>query len=132
MTYSKYRAKFKTVEEFKKAFGRLSEEEARALIDAESCATHIKAQMFSTWRSARAEYEKQSVSAYDYYQMLCLREVEACVNQDWDEADRIGDQAKKYRGENFSKEDWLRLIDSANTNVAKIGLTKAMNKLFPE
>lgn len=85
MTYSKYRAKFKTVEEFKKAFGRLSEEEARALIDAERCEIHIKACMMSTWQSARAEYEKQSVSAYDHYQMSCLKEVEACENQDCDD-----------------------------------------------
>ena len=110
----------------------MSEEEARALIKAESCATHIKAQMFSTWQSARAEYEKQSVSAYDYYQMSCLREVEACVNQDWDEADRIGDQATSFRNQNFTKQDWERLIEETNNIQAKIGLTKAMNKLFPE
>ena len=58
MTYSKYRAKFKTVDEFKKAFGRLSEEEARALIDAERCEIHIKACMMSTWRKAKKELEE--------------------------------------------------------------------------
>ena len=132
MTYTQFRDKFKSVEEFRKAFGKLTEEEAKALISAENCATFIKAQMFSTWESARAEYEKRKVPVYDHYQALSLRADEACVAQKWDEADELSEQAAKYRDENFSKEDWLRLIDSAHTSVAKIGLTKRMNQLFPE
>ena len=132
MTYTQFRDKFKSVEEFRKAFGKLTEEEARALISAENCATFIKAQMFSTWESARAEYEKRKASVYDHYQALSSRADEAFYVGDFDKYDLLAEQAVKYRDENFSKEDWLRLIDSAHTNVAKIGLTKRMNKLFPE
>ena len=57
MTYSEYRAKFRSVEKFRREFGKLTEDEARALIDAERCAIHIKACMMSTWRSAKEEYE---------------------------------------------------------------------------
>lgn len=57
MTFSEYRAKFRSVEKFRREFGKLTEDEARALIDAERCAIHIKACMMSTWRSAKEEYE---------------------------------------------------------------------------
>ena len=132
MTYTQFRDKFKSVEEFRKAFGKLTKEEAKALICAENCATFIKAQMFSTWESARAEYEKRKVSVYDHYQALNSRADDAFYVGDFGKYDSLAEQAAKYRDENFSKEDWLRLIDSAHTNVAKIGLTKRMNKLFPE
>ena len=45
MTYSEYRKQFKSVEEFKCAFGKLTEEEARALISAENASVSIKAAM---------------------------------------------------------------------------------------
>jgi hypothetical protein len=132
MTYTQFRDKFKSVEKFRKAFGRLTEEEARALISAENCATFIKAQMFSTWESARAEYEKRKVSVYDHYQALNLRADEAFYVGDYDKYDLLAEQAAKYRDENFSKEDWEHLIEETNNIQAKIGFTKAMNKLFPE
>ena len=59
MTFSEYRAKFRSVEKFRREFGKLTEDEARALIDAERCAIHIKACMMSTWRSAKEEYDLQ-------------------------------------------------------------------------
>ena len=59
MTYSEYRAQFRKDETFRKAFGQLTEDEARALIDAERCAIHIKACMMSTWRKAKKELEDE-------------------------------------------------------------------------
>ena len=58
MTYSEYRAKFRKDETFRKAFGQLTEDEARALIDAERCEIHIKACMMSSWRKAKKEFEE--------------------------------------------------------------------------
>lgn len=55
MTYSEFRDQFSTVEQFRWAYGKLTEEEANALITAEVCPTHIKAAMFSTWKQARRE-----------------------------------------------------------------------------
>ena len=55
MKYSEFRNQFSTVESFRQVYGRLSFEEAKALIDAESCAPFIKACMISTWRDARRE-----------------------------------------------------------------------------
>ena len=46
MTYSEFRDQFSTVEQFRWAYGKLTEEEANALITAEVCPTHIKAAMF--------------------------------------------------------------------------------------
>ena len=60
MTYSEYRSQFKTVEEFRCAFGKLTEEEARALIAAENTSTTGKAAMMSTWRMARKEVPDES------------------------------------------------------------------------
>ena len=132
MTFSEYRAKFRSVEKFRREFGKLTEEEARALISAENCATFIKAQMFSTWESARAEYEKRKVSVYDHYQALNSRADDAFYVGDFGKYDSLAEQAAKYREENFSKEDWEHLIEETNNIQAKIGFTKAMNKLFPE
>lgn len=72
------------------------------------------------------------MTSYDYYKKLEKDEMNACYVGDFDKADLIADQAVAFRDQNFTKEDWLRLIDEANSNVAKIGLTKRMNKLFPE
>ncbi len=55
MTYSEYRAQFAATEEFRRAYGRLSEEEACALIDAQKTSTTVKACMITTWRSCREE-----------------------------------------------------------------------------
>ena len=57
MTYSEYRKQFKSVEEFKRAFGKLTEEEARALISAEKTSTTVKAAMMTTWQMAKKEAE---------------------------------------------------------------------------
>ena len=53
MTYSEYRSRFKSVSEFEKAFGQLSEQEARALIEASNSGTTAKACMFATWEKCR-------------------------------------------------------------------------------
>lgn len=55
MTYSEYRNQFKTVEEFRRAFGKLTEEKAKALISAENTSTTAKAAMMTTWRMAKKE-----------------------------------------------------------------------------
>ena len=60
MTYSEYRNQFKTVEEFRCAFGKLTEEEARALIAAEKTSPTIRAAMMSTWQMARKEVSNES------------------------------------------------------------------------
>ena len=56
MRYSTFQRKFKTAEDFSRAYGALSCEEARALIDAEPTGYHIKACMFDCWRRARLEF----------------------------------------------------------------------------
>ena len=77
------------------------------------------------------ENSTQPVSlVYEYYQQLSMESDNAAADQKWDESNILSEKAVKYRDENFSKEDWLMLIDSANTNVAKIGLTKRMKSLF--
>lgn len=57
MTYSEYRAKFRSVEKFRREFGKLTEDEVHELLRNERCANFIKACVMTTWRSARAEYE---------------------------------------------------------------------------
>lgn len=59
MTYSDYRAQFDTVEEFRAAFGKLSEEEARKLIAGMSGSATMKACAMSTWQSAAEEAKKK-------------------------------------------------------------------------
>ena len=60
MTYSEYRKQFKSVEEFRCAFGKLTEEEARALISAENASVSIKAAAFTTWQMAKKEAEEKT------------------------------------------------------------------------
>lgn len=60
MTYTEYRNSFKNVDEFRKAFGQLSEDEAKAIIAADSCPNFIKACIITTWRSAHREWLKNS------------------------------------------------------------------------
>ena len=57
MTYSEYRKQFKSVEEFRRAFGKLTEEEARALISAENAPVTVNAAIFTTWQNAKKEAE---------------------------------------------------------------------------
>ena len=56
-SHSEYRNQFKTVEEFKCAFGKLTEEETQALISAENASVSIKAAIFTTWQMAKKEAE---------------------------------------------------------------------------
>ena len=58
MTFSEFRKQFKSVEEFKRAFGKLTEEEARLLIASDNAPTFAKAAMLDTWRMARKENEE--------------------------------------------------------------------------
>lgn len=60
MTYTEYRNQFKTVEEFRRAFGELTEEEVRALISAENSSTMVKAAMMTTWCMAKKEVSDES------------------------------------------------------------------------
>lgn len=59
MTYSEYRRSFATTEEFMQAFGKLSEEEANALINAANVPTHVKACMITIWRKAKVQYGEE-------------------------------------------------------------------------
>ena len=59
MTYSEYRQSFETVEEFEQTFGRLSEEEAYALISTIQGSPAIKACAVSIWRRAREKSEQE-------------------------------------------------------------------------
>lgn len=59
LNYTEYRSHFKTVEEFNRAFGQLSEEEAEAFISAGNYPTFIKACMITAWSRARQEYLKK-------------------------------------------------------------------------
>ena len=56
MTYSQYRAKFKSVEKFEKAFSKLTEDEVHELLKDERCANFIKACVMSTWHKAKDKY----------------------------------------------------------------------------
>lgn len=61
MTYSEFRNRFTDVKEFRRAYGALTYEEAKALIDAETSPTHIKARMIDTWKTARLEVRLQNI-----------------------------------------------------------------------
>ena len=58
MNYHEYRASFASEEEFKKAFGKLTEEEAIELISACDSPVFIKACMLTTWRECRESCEE--------------------------------------------------------------------------
>ena len=61
MTYSEYRRSFDSTEEFLKEFGKLSYDEARAIVSADQAPTHIKAAMMGAWYRAREQlHEKES------------------------------------------------------------------------
>ena len=55
MTFSEYRKRFSSGEDFMREFGRLSREEAMEMIGAELCPNALKACMMSTWNQARRE-----------------------------------------------------------------------------
>lgn len=58
MTFSEYRKQFNSVEEFKRALGKRTEEEAHAMIASDNSSTTVKAAMLDTWRMARKENEE--------------------------------------------------------------------------
>ena len=61
VTYSEYRRSFESTEEFLKEFGKLSYDEARAIVSADQAPTHIKAAMMGTWYRAKEQLrEKES------------------------------------------------------------------------
>ncbi len=61
MTYSEYRRSFESTEEFLKEFGKLSYDEAMAIVSADQAPTHIKAAMMRAWHRAREQLrEKES------------------------------------------------------------------------
>ena len=57
MTYSEYRAKFRSADKFRREFGKLTEDEVHELLKHEHCANYIKACIMTTWHSAKEEYE---------------------------------------------------------------------------
>lgn len=59
MTYSEYRRSFGSTEEFLKEFGKLSYDEARAIVSADQAPTHIKAAMMGAWYRAREQMRKE-------------------------------------------------------------------------
>ena len=59
MTYSEYRAKFRKDETFRRAFGKLTEDEVHALLKGERCANFIKACIMTKWRKAKKEFEEE-------------------------------------------------------------------------
>ena len=61
MTYSELRNQFASVDSFMREYGKLSIEEAHALIDAENTSTTVKACMMTTWREARRKVRLRSV-----------------------------------------------------------------------
>ena len=66
MTYSEFRNQFSDTDSFMRAYGVLTYEEARALIDAENASTTIKACMITTWRQARRKVNLWNVSVNIY------------------------------------------------------------------
>ena len=66
MTYSEFRNQFASVDSFMREYGKLSIEEAHALIDAENTSTTIKACMITTWRQARRKVNLWNVSVNIY------------------------------------------------------------------
>ena len=58
-SHSEYRNQFKTVEEFRCAFEKLSEE-AHAIIAAEKAQVTVKAAAFTTWQMAKKEAEEKT------------------------------------------------------------------------
>lgn len=61
MTYSEFRNQFSDVNSFLWAYGKLTLEEARALIEAEETSTTAKACMMTTWRTARRKVKLHNV-----------------------------------------------------------------------
>ena len=66
MTYSEFRNQFTSVEAFRLAFGNLSFEDARALIDAEKSSPSIKACMITAWRESRRKVMLSDISVSLY------------------------------------------------------------------
>ena len=62
MTYSEFRKQFLTVEGFMQAYGALSIDEAKALINEEKASPSIKAWMITKWREARRRVKLQNIS----------------------------------------------------------------------
>ena len=61
MTYSEFRNQFSDILSFKNAYGSLTYEEAKALIDAEASPVHIKAAMIDFWREARRSVKLRNI-----------------------------------------------------------------------
>lgn len=61
MIYEEFRRQFSSEEAFQLALGKLSFEEAAALIEAEGCASGAKARVLSAWHDARRALILQNV-----------------------------------------------------------------------
>ena len=69
MTYSEYRRSFDSTEEFLKEFGKLSYDEARAIVSADQAPTHIKAAMMGAW--SRAKHAGNAVKRTESIEEVC-------------------------------------------------------------
>ena len=64
MTYSEFRNQFSATLRFEQAFGSLSYEEAKALIDAEICSPDSKAGMIDKWYEARRTVKLRNIGVF--------------------------------------------------------------------
>jgi len=61
MNYSTLRNQYKSVEQFKRAYARLSEEQARSLIEKTKTSATCKTAMYTTWTMSRKEYQNDDI-----------------------------------------------------------------------
>ena len=64
MTYSEFRNQFSNTWSFMHAYGSLSFEEVKALIDAEMCPPSEKTDMFDAWRDARRNVKLRTIGVF--------------------------------------------------------------------
>lgn len=64
MTYSDFKNQFSSAWSFMHAYGSLTYEEAKALVDAEICSPSIKASMIDSWRDARRNVKLRNIGVF--------------------------------------------------------------------
>ncbi len=64
MTYSEFRNQFSDTWRFRNAYGSLTYEEAKAMIDAETCPPGDKAAMIDAWREARRIVKLKNIGVF--------------------------------------------------------------------
>ena len=78
------------------------------------------------------EVQDRSKSAFERY-LEYEKRINALQDEGkWDEADKLEDEQLAIRNNEFTKEDWLRLIDDAKgSKRAVFEYTRMMNERFP-